>query len=114
MRVLTIALMAFSFLTAAFGSGSNSFLDEESSWAGYGGGPANRHFAMGNNKINSANIHTLQQHCRVTYQGGLTSSPTVCSISLEHLLQSNVNRYCRHFEPRIWPTFQLQTACLWR
>ncbi|QDS68768.1 hypothetical protein FKW77_005080 [Venturia effusa] len=64
------------FINAALGRKNNGSSHEGLSWDGHGGGPANRRFAIGDDKINSANIHTLREHCRLTYPGGLTSTPT--------------------------------------
>lgn len=76
MRFLTALPVALSFLGLAFGNDNNGSVIDHFSWAGHGGGPANRRFAEENNRITSSNVHTLHEHCRLTYQGGLTSTPT--------------------------------------
>ncbi|KAK3688055.1 quinon protein alcohol dehydrogenase-like superfamily [Podospora appendiculata] len=68
MKVETLALVAL---------GSFAGLASGTSWAGWGGGILNNHWAQSNTAISSSNIDSLTEHCKIPYPQGQYSPPTV-------------------------------------
>src|SRR5579871_3721284 len=45
-------------------------------WSGWGGGIFNNRWAS-DAAVSSSNIHSLTEHCRITYQFGVSATPTI-------------------------------------
>jgi hypothetical protein len=77
LNLFLIFLDYFSSLVVAQEGPGGDFTNDQLSWAGWGGGNSNRRFAEANVQINSTNIGTLSENCRVTFPKGISATPTV-------------------------------------